>query len=316
MDSRNRHPAALYEPPPAAEDVSLNMVTSCDRGLGCLLDIQESDGGWAYSTHSSWTEPTCYAILALRSTEGPEPAIARACEWLARHQRRDGGWSPGPAVERSTHVTSLAVLALSGMPEYQEITERGVGCLLSLAGAETSLWARMARFATGTRSGATEHAGWPWFPGAAAWVIPTSLAVCALSRQRRGKYGGEIEKRVKEARQFLLSRQCPDQGWNHGGLFRAGEVPASYPETTGIALVALAGAAGPEIEAALKCGERHARSPRSSEGENWLRLGLRAHGRNVPPCEAEYRDWTVNQVALRIISEAAEAGSNPFVEHA
>src|ERR1019366_8324528 len=61
--------------------------------LDGLLDLQQSDGGWAYSTHSSWTEPTCYAILALRWAGKPEvtgnaQAICRAAEWLARARGR------------------------------------------------------------------------------------------------------------------------------------------------------------------------------------------------------------------------------------
>ena len=290
-------------------------MTTCDPDVGCLLDIQQSDGGWAYSTQSSWCEPTCYAILALRASGGPEKAIGRACEWLARRQRRDGGWSPGSAVEKSTHVTSLAVLALSGMEEYQGFADGGTHWLLSQAGAESSVWARAARFVMGTRSSATEHEGWPWFPGAAAWVIPTSLAICALSRQRQGKYGAEIGPRLSEARQFLLSRRCPDSGWNHGGLFRTGEVPDSYSETTGIALLALAGTPAAEIERSLRCGERHARSARSSEGESWLRLGLMAHGREMDTTGAGYRKWTVNQAALGILAEAAAEGRNPFIQH-
>src|SRR5487761_2395784 len=131
------------------------MATTTETGLGSLLDIQQNDGGWAYRTNSSWTEPTCYSIMALRSAGGPEQAICRACEWLARRQRRDGGWSPGLAVEQSTHVTSLAILALSNLTGYEDTVERGVHWVLRQAGAETSLWARMARRVMGTRSGAT-----------------------------------------------------------------------------------------------------------------------------------------------------------------
>jgi hypothetical protein len=146
-------------------------------------------------------------------------------------------------------------------------------------------------------------------------VIPTSLAICALSRQQQGAYREEIGPRVAEARKFLLSRRCPDSGWNHGGLFRAGEAPDSYPETTGIALLALAGTEVAGMEASLRCGERHARSARSSEGENWLRLGLMAHGRAMAATEVTYRHWTVNHVALALITEAAGAGRNPFIHH-
>ena len=293
------------------------MTPSCDTGVGCLLDLQQSDGGWAYGTNSAWTEPTAYSVLALRTAGAPPQAICRGSEWLARKQRRDGGWSPGPAVEQSTHVTSLAVLALSGAPGYEEIAERGVHWLVTQTGAETSIWARLARMAVGTNTGATDHIGWPWFPGAAAWVIPTSLAICALSRHQQGIYGAGIASRIGEARAFLLSRRCPDQGWNHGGLFRNGETPMSYPETTGIALLALAATkgVGVEVEASIRCGEQHAQDPKSSEGANWLRLGLAAHGRNPATQAARYRDWTVNQMALGIITQVGAAGRNPFIDH-
>jgi hypothetical protein len=277
-----------------------------------LLDLQQSDGGWPYSTGSSWTEPTCYAMLALRAVEAPRKAICCAAEWLARRQRRDGGWSPGLAVEHSTHVTSLAILALSGLEGYEDLAESGVGWLLTQGGAETSFWARVAGFAVGRQSSATAHTGWPWFPGAAAWVIPTSLAILALLKQKHGRYGTLIEARVKDARGFLLGRRCPDHGWNHGGLFRDGEQPSSYPETTGIALLAFEGTAGPEIAPSICRGEQHARDPRSSEGDYWLRLGLWVHGRTSASC-AKYRDWTVNQLALGIIVQAAGEGRNAFV---
>jgi hypothetical protein len=296
------------------------------RGLlDGLLDIQQSDGGWAYSTNSSWTEPTCYAILALRWAGGTDTtrpdatrkdrAICRAGEWLARRQRRDGGWSPGSAVEQSTHVTSLSILALSGLDGYEDITDHGVHWILSQAGAESSVWARTARLVMGTQSSATQHAGWPWFPGAAAWVIPTSFAIFALLKQRNGRYAKDIEARVQDARSFLLSRRCPDHGWNHGGLFRTGERPSSYPETTGIALLALQGTAISDIAPSIRCAEQHAREPRSSEGACWLRLGLAAHGRDAAPPSGKYRDWTVNQVALGILTQTGKEGSNPFIDH-
>jgi hypothetical protein len=290
-------------------------VSMNERSLRGLLDIQQSDGGWAYSTNSSWTEPTCYAILALRWAGASAPAISRASEWLARRQRRDGGWSPGSSVEQSTHVTSLSILALSGLEGYEDIADRGVAWILSQSGAESSFLSRMASVVTGVASASIAHNGWPWIPGAAAWVIPTSLAILALQKHKHSRYAGYIASRVKEARSFLLSRRCPDHGWNHGGLFRACDNPRSYPETTGIALLALAGTTSPEIAPSIRCGEQLAREAQSSEGEYWLRLGLSAHGRNAAPT-GRYRDWTVNQMALGVIADTGKAGSNPFIDNA
>ena len=155
------------------------MNPTCDMSPRCLLDAQQNDGGWAYTAaNSSWTEPTCYSIMALRTAAGPQEAIGHACEWLTRRQRPDGGWPPSPIVDRSTHVTSMAVLALTGLPDYQSCADRGVQWLLTHAGAEISIWSRMARVFTGTRTTANDHAGWPWYPGEAPWIIPTSLAIC------------------------------------------------------------------------------------------------------------------------------------------
>jgi hypothetical protein len=124
-----------------------------------------------------------------------------------------------------------------------------------------------------------------------------------------------IAGRLAEARKFLVDRRCPDHGWNHGGLYQSGEIPMSYPETTGIALLALAGSKAGELEMSLRCAERHAADPKSGEGANWLRLGLAAHGRKGVPGSGQYRDWTVNQMALRMLAEAGEAGRNPFAGH-
>lgn len=286
-----------------------------ERGLTGLLDIQQGDGGWAYNTNMSWTEPTGYAILALRYAQGPQQAICRAAEWLARRQRKDGGWSPGSAVEQSTHVTSLSVLALSGLDGYEDIADRGVHWILAQTGAESSFWARMARRVTGTESGPMQHAGWPWFPGAAAWVIPTALSIFALLKHQRGRYALDIAARVQDARGFLLSRRCPDQGWNHGGVFRDGETPNSYAETTGIALLALLGTRDTEIAPSIRCAEQHAREPKSSEGCYWLQMGLAAHGRNPGTPRTRYRDWTVNQMALGILAQTGKVGINPFIDH-
>jgi len=220
-------------------------------------------------------------------------------------------------VAQSTHVTSRAVLALRQVGDHPEPVHRGVRWLLAESGAGAPWWVRAARTAMRIHASGSDGAGWPWFPGSAAWVVPTSLAICAMARHRQGPHAGPIATRVQQAAQFLLSRRCPDHGWNHGGLFAPGERPASYPETTGVALLALGAMrlaeAPSDLESSIRRGEHHARQPMSTEGASWLRLGLLAHGRSVAPAPSDCSDWTVSQIALRAIAECATRGHNPFM---
>jgi hypothetical protein len=77
-----------------------------------------------------------------------------------------------------------------------------------------------------------------------------------------------------------------------------------YPETTGMALLALGRERSPEMQQALSMGRKFLAETRSADAQNWLRLGLAAQGElpqgYAPPEGIVYR--TVPEVALSHIS--------------
>lgn len=245
--------------------------------------IQNGDGGWAYSRGCSWTEPTVLALLA-QSVGTPDRASAthdresfqRGAGFLRSVARPDGGWSPQPGVEESTWVTALAVL----LPE-DAVTEQqrrnAIGWLKTRSGRESGWRYRLQQRLVGNKDDFPE--GWPWFPGAAAWVIPTSLGVLAFEKElRRDKSAGDLRDRIDSGRKFLLEHMCADGGWNHGSNRALGRDGDSYPETTGIALLALNGVSSAQIERGKAMARKHLALCRTAEGIAWLRMGLAAHG--------------------------------------
>src|SRR5580693_1801664 len=179
---------------------------------------QNGDGGWAYRRGVSWTEPTVYVLLAqaaaLNDAALSGAAIAgvraqpdresflKGAKFLNSVARRDGGCSPQPGVEESTWVTALvALLPEDSLSERQR--RQAIGWLRDQTGAESGWLYKLQQRLNGNKADSPE--GWAWFPGAAAWVIPTSFGILAFERAlRRGEASGEIKERVEDSRKFLL----------------------------------------------------------------------------------------------------------------
>jgi hypothetical protein len=284
-------------------------------GLVSLLrGAQNTDGGWGYRGGSSWTEPTVYALLALLAT-GKEPgSVPRGLEWLRRTRRPDGGWPPHPSVDQSTWVTALVAL-LPRVPGAPEVDAAGRNWLLGQKGRESTLLIRLRWWLLGVEAGQeAKDPGWPWFPGTAGWVAPTALTVLALEKLDPQRGDREIQERLEMGRRFLLARQCRDGGWNHGGSRTLGYETDSYPETSGLVLLALHRISHAKLSRALAHAEEHLRLCRSAEVCAWLQLGLLAHGWPLPerrpdllPCRS------IPDTALSVLAEAAKEGRNLFL---
>ena len=238
---------------------------------------QNPDGGWAWN-HSgnggacSWTEPTVYALLAQTVTGVDRDSFARGLRYLRSVKRSDGGWSPQQGVAESTWVTSLITLLPEQAVDANDLRS-ATGWLKDRTGRESGWAYRLRQRLNGVDESYPQ--GWPWFPGAAAWVIPTSMGILAFERAMAKNNESGLRDRIESGREFLRVRVCADGGWNHGGNKALGRDGDSYPETTGIALLALAGAPpSPLIEHAKAIGRDgilpNAGAPKPRHGCVWV----------------------------------------------
>jgi hypothetical protein len=282
--------------------------------IGTIIGLQNRDGGWPYRKGgSSWTEPTVFALLAQSVETGDPQRTERGLNWLRASQRRDGGWAPRPSVAQSTWVTSLVALL---PPDRIGLSQHAAAIrwLMGQTGEETSFVYKLRGELIGNGSGYQPRDGWPFFPGAAAWVSPTAMSILALERAQRVQAERRVQERIQVGRQFLLDRMCKDGGWNYGRS-RVLDVEAeSYPETTGQALLALNGAQSPQMTAALTAAQDHARQCRSAEGLSWLQLGLQAHGVVLKTPERDLPCRQLMDSALCLLARAALRGRNVFLE--
>jgi len=280
--------------------------------MDSLLVSQNTDGGWPYQRGGpSWTEPTAYALLALMAQGSVVEPVERGLRWLNAAQRPDGGWPPQPAVRQSAWVTAVAALlgpAALGRDAYR----RGIAWIEQQTGEETSFLSRVRQFLTGD---SRTDPGWPWFPGNSAWVTPTALSMLALRKAARCADAPQARARLDLGAAYLLAHACSDGGWNHGAARALDYDARSYPETTGVALLALSGKDSPRIRRACKWARAQLSECRTSEAESWLRLGLLAHGQLPPNTPLPARTpRTIQNTALARLASAAAAGRNPFLE--
>jgi hypothetical protein len=163
-----------------------------------------------------------------------------------------------------------------------------------------------------------DFAGWPWVPGAAAWVGPTSIAILALDKEWQRRASGAMRERIVTGRKFLLERMCQGGGWNHGSARPLGYDSDPYPETTGIALAALRGENSPQVAESLGVARRFLAGCHSADALNWLRLGLLAHG-DLPNgfvCPAGVNRRTVPELSLDLLLDSGDAARRLFWEAA
>lgn len=265
-----------------------------------------ADGGWAYSRGCSWTEPTVLALLAHHAAGIRNLNYAAGLKFLHSVASPDGGYRPHPAVTESTWVTAAVTLLPEDAIGEQQY-RRAIEWLKGQTGRESGWSFRLQQWMSGNKDQYPE--AWPWFPGAAAWVIPTAFGILAFEKARAKYRDAALGERIQTAQEFLLTRMCADGGWNHGSSRALGKEGDSYPETTGIGLLALASAApSRKIEKAKAAALRHLETFPGAEGRAWLSMGLAAHGVRV----AAARPSVCHTVVEEALGIMATAPVNPF----
>lgn len=291
------------------------MTAEADQLQQRLLGAQNPDGGWAYHQGSSWTEVSAFALLALAAHRITGRAYDRARVWLLKTQRADGGWAPNPSIDTSTSVTSIAALALAYTnPDTPALTP-GIEWILAQENGEIPLLDRLVFRLLGAAP-PKAPGGSPWFPGTAAWIAPTAMSVLALAWAARtgsptATYYNRVNLAIRRAQRYILSRTCKDGGWNHGGSFVRSEAAESYPEMTGMALLALQDCFQLDLRRPLLRAEAFLSHPQSAEGLSWLQLALIRHGRTLDVANAGVACRNNRDICLRLLALAA-SGSDIF----
>jgi len=220
-----------------------------------LRDFQNPDGGWGYgSGQGSNVEATAAvttAAVALASAGDPAMASLHedAVGWLQAAQNADGGWGFARDDPQSGWMTAWAVLALARDSVVTEAVDRGAGWLLrtqALDSGASATAAELQQSKTALGMDLTLRA-WPWLPGQASFVEPSSMALWALASVPPSP---AIRARVDQVVRYLVDRRCQPAGWNVGNpmMFSRSIPPRACP--TAWTLLALAQAAPEAIRPA------------------------------------------------------------------
>ena len=228
-------------------------------------------------------DSTAWAILALRADGTHSNLVGSARSRLASEQFSDGRISLAQDQPQAYWSTPLALLAWYGSDAYAENKSRGVQFLLSTEGQTFP----KGKFEFIAHDPSLK--GWPWIEDMFAWVEPTALSILALSIAGYGKH-----KRVQEAVRLLMDRQLPNGGWNYGNTIVYGQELYPQPESTGMALTALAGQVEKkEIQRSLNYLKSQAVSCRTPLSLGWALFGLGAWGERPP----EAKKWIIESLS-------------------
>ena len=244
--------------------------------LDFLRKAQDASGGWGYYPgFYPTTEATATVLLALRGQEGAADMLEGGLRWLRSAQNEDGGWGYVEDDDESGWQTAWAVLAFSKMQIDDEYYRRGVEWLVNVK----PLGYRGDDFTNLEGNAGTSDSvvnSWPWYPGEATWVEPTSLAILALQKESANP---AVATRSQHAFNYLRERRCPGGGWNVGNpvMFDVALVGRA-PQTAQAILALLTAFPNPYDQADVEIMRRDMSEDGSPLVMAWGNLALRIMG--------------------------------------
>ena len=294
-----------------------------DSQLNSATRLLESrklpEGGFSTRDGEAFrSDATAWAILALSRLAPGHSLLGPARNRLATAQDPDGRVSISREHQEAFWPTALSVLAWHGSEEHGLYHSRGIQFLLQTTGQHGS------KNPDDPAGHDPSIPGWPWIDSTHSWIEPTALGVIALKVAGHGQHD-----RVREGIRMMLDRQLPHGGWNYGNTTVYGRELHPMPESTGAALVSLAGQTGQgTVARSLDYLQGEVNRLRTPISLGWGLLGLAAWDRwpangaaLVERClanQARYGEYDTSALCLLFLAvlEREAGGKNTLFPHA
>ena len=225
------------------------------------------DGAWA-------AEPTALACLAL-TAHGENTAALRLAQQLADVQQQNGSVTANSESDSPGWTTSLAILAWLASEGFDTNSDRAIEWALATHGKPQERNAQIGHDPT--------ILGWSWAAETHAWMEPTCMFVIALKAAELDDH-----PRTREGVRLVTDRLLPTGGSNFGSTLVLGQATLPQAQSTGLAMLALAGEANsdPRVELSLSYLAENLNPTTTTSSLCYGILGLTAHNRRPPHAEA------------------------------
>ncbi len=231
----------------------------------------------SYSPGGPWAaEPTALACLALEIHHERTPAL-RLAHQLAAAQQPDG--SIGALAEHTTPAWPTSLAMLAWMACSQDDTQSTFAEEIALA----VHWALATHGKPADPNPQVGHdpsiLGWSWAADTHAWMEPTCMFVLALKAA-----GLRSHSRTRDGVRLITDRLLPTGGSNYGSTLVLGQATLPQVQSTGLAMLALAGEENNDLRvaASLDYLEHSICLETTTSSMCFGLLGLTFHGRRPP----------------------------------